>query len=68
MGCIPIVEKYEGYQQFEDLPILFIDSWKQIEYFTEDYLENKWKSMLEQDYDYNKMRMSYWENKILNTK
>lgn len=68
MGCIPIVEKYEGYQQFEDLPILFIDSWKQIEYFTEDYLENKWKSMLEQDYDYNKMRMSYWENKILNAK
>jgi len=66
MGCIPIVEKYEGYNQFDDLPILFINNWKEIENISPDYLESKWKEMIEREYNYDKLRMSYWKNKILN--
>ena len=65
MGCIPIVEKYEGYNQFEDLPILFVDHWKDYEKLTEDYLESKWEEMLEKEYNYEKLNMSYWEKKII---
>ena len=66
MGCIPIVEKYEGYKQFEDLPILFIDHWKEITNLTENYLEKKWIEMLEIEYNYEKLKLSYWKSLILN--
>ena len=67
MGCIPIVEKYQGYQQFTDLPILFIDHWKCIENLTEDYLNNKWIEMLNTNYNYEKLRFSYWYDLIINS-
>ena len=67
MGCIPIVEKYEGYQQFEDLPVFYINSWTEVNDFTPELLEQKWNEMLEKDYNYDKLRMSYWENRILNS-
>lgn len=67
MGCIPIVEKYQGYQQFTDLPILFIDHWKCIENLTEDYLNNKWIEMLNTNYNYEKLRFSYWYHLIINS-
>jgi hypothetical protein len=66
MGCIPIVEKYEGYKQFEDLPILFIDHWKEINYLTDTFLEHKWNEMLEINYNYKKLKLSYWKELILN--
>lgn len=65
MGCIPIIEKYEGYQQFEDLPILFIQHWKEIEGFTREYLESKWIEMVDKEYNYDKLRLSYWKHRIL---
>jgi hypothetical protein len=65
MGCIPIVERYEGYQQFEDLPVFYINSWSEINNFNPEMLEKKWIEMLEKDYNYDKLRLSYWESKIL---
>lgn len=67
MGCIPIVEKYEGYQQFEDLPVFYINSWTEVNNFTPELLEKKWNEMLEKEYNYDKLRLSYWENRILNS-
>jgi hypothetical protein len=67
MGCIPIVEKYEGYQQFEDLPIFYVNSWNEIDNFTPELLEKKWNEMLDIEYNYDKLRLSYWEHKILNS-
>jgi len=67
MGCIPIVEKYDGYKEFFDLPILFIDNWREIEHFTEEYLNNKWEEMLQINYNYHKLRFSYWTNLISNS-
>jgi hypothetical protein len=64
MGCIPIVEKYEGYQQFENLPILFIDHWSEIETFSAEFLESIWNKMSAQDYHYDLLRFSYWKEKI----
>lgn len=66
MGCIPIVEKYDGYRQFEDLPILYIDTYKEIETFTEKFLEDKWEEMMGLDYNYDKLTMKYWITKINN--
>ena len=67
LGCIPIVQKYEGYKQFEDLPILFINDWEEINNFNEKYLNNKWEEMLKKDYNYQKLKTEYWKNKILNS-
>lgn len=64
LGCIPIVEKYDGYKQFADLPILFINHWNDIKQLTEDYLENKWQEMIAQDYNYDKLNLEYWKNRI----
>ena len=65
MGCIPIVEKYDGYKDFEDLPILFIDSWKELDLFTIEYLENTWNELIQLDYNYEKLKLSYWEKEFL---
>jgi hypothetical protein len=65
MGCIPIVEKYEGYKQFEDLPILFIDHWRDINNLTESYLEHTWLDMVEREYNYEKLKLSYWKKLIV---
>jgi hypothetical protein len=64
LGCIPIVVKYEGYSDFEDLPILFIDRWEDYLNLTEEYLTNKWNEMLNKEYNYDKLKFSWWENKI----
>jgi hypothetical protein len=64
LGCIPIVVKYDGYKQFEDLPILFIDDWKQYKYLTQEQLENTWNIMLEMVFNYDKLKFSWWKDKI----
>ena len=65
MGCIPIVEKYDGYEEFTDLPILYLNSWKEFEYMNAEFLENKWNEMIHCDYNYDKLRLSYWEREFL---
>lgn len=64
MGCVPIVVKYEGYKDFEDLPILFIDKWEDYLTIEEDYLNEKYKEILNTDFNYEKLKFSYWENII----
>jgi hypothetical protein len=65
LGCIPIVVKYEGYSEFEDLPILFIDKWEDYLALTEEYLNVKYLEMLDKKYNYEKLKFSWWENSIL---
>lgn len=64
LGCIPIVVKYDGYDDFNDMPILFVDKWEDYLNLTEDYLTNKWEEMVEKSYNYDKLKFSWWENKI----
>lgn len=67
LGCIPIVVKYDGYKQFEDLPILYVDSWKDYLLLTENVLEKKWDEMVDFKFNYDKLKFSYWKSKIENT-
>ena len=67
LGCIPIVVKYEGYQQFEDLPILFLDKWEDYLKLDKQFLENKWVEMMETEWNYDKIKFSYWKELILNS-
>jgi hypothetical protein len=64
LGCIPIVVKYEGYQDFEDLPILFVEKWEDYLTLTEDYLNQKYLEMIDKIYNYDKLKFSWWENLI----
>ena len=65
MGCIPIVKKYHTHDFCEDLPILFIDEWSQID---ESYLRSKWIEYSNREWNYEKLKLPYWkkfiENKI----
>ena len=64
MGCIPIVVKYDGYKQFEDLPILFIEKWQDYYELTEDKLNEVWEEFQDREFNYDKLYISYWKNKI----
>ena len=67
MGCIPIVEKYEGLREFEDLPIYFVESWDAVDTFTEESLERVWREMMSRTYSLEKLTFSYWETRIRKT-
>jgi hypothetical protein len=64
LGCIPIVEKYDGHKEFEDLPILFIDSIYDYKTLSSEYLESKYNEMLNTEYNFNKLNFSYWIKRI----
>ncbi len=67
LGCIPIVEKYGGYESFTDLPILFINSIEEYGKLTEEYLQHTYDYMITQKYNYNKLTLDYWIDHITNT-
>jgi hypothetical protein len=60
LGCIPIVEKYGGYERFTDLPILFVDSFTDYGKLTEDYLQQKYDEMMTRKYNYSMLTVDYW--------
>jgi hypothetical protein len=61
LGSIPIVKKSPMTEYFLDLPILITDSWNEI---NEEYLKEKYNDITNKYYNYNKIKMSYWENEI----
>jgi len=64
LGVIPIVVKDSFYEQFNNLPVLTIDNWSQIDKLDEKELSNfylKNKSLLDNT-DY--IWLDYWRNKI----
>jgi len=64
LGCIPIVEKYESHNSWNDLPILFLDNIRDYELLTEDFLNRKYDKFLEKDFNYDKCTNDYWYKKI----
>jgi len=62
LGCIPIVEKYAGHEQWNDLPILFLDNIDDFALSTEDYLNKRYNEFLERDFNYEKCSINYWKN------
>lgn len=61
---IPIVRKSICMNEFQQLPILFVDSWSEI---TLPFLNEKYEEMSNTLYNLDKMKISYWE-KVINEK
>jgi hypothetical protein len=61
MGSIPIVKKHNGYKQFYDLPICFVDNWDQI---TPEFLEMEKIRIVNSNYCLEKLKIGYWVEKI----
>ena len=64
VDCIPIVEKNDVlYNNFKDLPILFVDNYNII---TKEYLEEAYLDFKEKIFCLDKTKLSYWYEKISN--
>jgi len=62
MGCIPIVQREGGIEQY-NLPILVVDDWSEL---TLPFLEGGYKEYHERDWNMDMLRISYWLAKIDN--
>lgn len=66
-GCIPIVLSSNLNELYSDLPILVVKSWNEI---TQDFLEKKYEEYQRNKenniYNYDKLTLEYWTNKIIN--
>ena len=61
-GCIPICEyNKKTEEKYKDLPILYTKDYSEI---TEDYLKSKYHKMLYKHYNFEKLFISYYRNKI----
>jgi len=54
---VPIVRYERAHRNFLDLPILFVDDWNQV---TEEYLHSHYEQMLHREWDYSKLKASWW--------
>ena len=63
LRTIPIVRKSIAMNEFQDLPILFIDDWNCI---TEEFLLKSYEEMKSKLYNLSKMKISYWHSLIKN--
>jgi len=65
LGSFPIVKKHKAMEEFYDLPIWFIDDWKEI---TDENIEHKYKKMMDKYtqgvYNMDKLWFKYWSEKI----
>jgi hypothetical protein len=61
MGSIPIVKKHNGYKEFYDLPICFVDDWEQV---THEFLETEKNRIQNKRYCLDKLKIGYWVERI----
>ena len=61
MGTIPIVQKTPAMSVFNDLPVLQVDD---ITNCDPTFLEDKYEEMMNQEWNLDKLRMSYWIDQI----
>jgi len=65
LGTIPITLKEANFQEeLSDLPILFLESLTDFVNLTAEDLEGVYHEFLETEYNYEKLTMSYWWNKL----
>ena len=65
LGVIPIVIREAVFHEdLLDLPILFLDSISDFYSLTPEYLEKKFSEMLTQEWNYEKLKLSFWMSKI----
>lgn len=61
MGCFPIVLSSTLNPLFEDLPVVVVHSWEEV---TEELLQKKWKEFKKGKWDFNKIYIPYWFEKV----
>jgi len=61
LGCIPIVRTSKFFDMFEDLPVIIVGSWKII---TREFLDSKIEEFKNKTFNYEKLTLSYWVDKI----
>lgn len=61
---IPIVKRELAMRYFQDLPILWIDDWKEIE--SQSWLNKQFERIMDSQWNLNKLRIGYWEERFLN--
>jgi len=62
LKSIPIVKMEIGYQDFTDLPILFVNDWSEV---TLDYLIQQYDIIHSKEWNMEKLTMTWWKNEIL---
>ena len=65
MGAIPIVKRSLVTEAFVDLPILIVEDWTTI---TEEILNIILEEFKEMKFNYEKLTLSYWINRIKSDK
>ncbi len=63
LGCIPIIKKMPINNVYDDLPVLIVDEWRDL---TAELLEKTIMEFATKQFNYNKLLLSYWTNKIKN--
>jgi hypothetical protein len=61
LGCIVIVKKSVLDPLYDDLPVLIVNEWSDI---TEDLLQKTLHLFKTRTFDYNKLTLQYWYNKV----
>ena len=62
MGSFPIVINNCAMDEFNDLPILFIDDWNVVTY---EFLTAKYEEMCSKNWNMDKLKFSYWKDLII---
>jgi hypothetical protein len=61
LGSIPIVKAQNFSKLFEDLPVLIVNNWSDI---NQELLDNTITNFKSKKFNYNKLKLQYWINKI----
>ncbi len=61
LGCIPIVKRLPMNDIFQDLPVIEVDNWRQI---NSGYLQECLSKIQEQTFNYEKLTSQYWIDQI----
>jgi hypothetical protein len=64
MGSIPIEKRNLNNRFYEDLPICFVDDWKEV---TPDFLHKEFARIKSATWNMEKLNFSYWKDRILNS-
>jgi len=61
LGCIPILRTTNFREMMDGLPVLFVNEWNEI---TPALLDNTINEFKNKEFNYDKLKLSYWLNKI----
>lgn len=65
LGCIPIVKKSPIDELYEELPVLIVNDWKEINV---ELLTNTIENFKNKNFNYERLTMKYWMDKIKNSR